>query len=70
MWTITLRMEIQNSSNQSVKTIECKRWTGKHNDPFYVAHTDSEVLQLNRNNILSIVKKKSNDNYQDCTTNY
>lgn len=68
MWTITLRLEIQDSNNRPRKVIECERWTGGKNDPFYVAHTANEVYNLNRNNILSIVKRKGND--EDCTKNY
>lgn len=61
MWTITLRLEILNSNNQPTKEIKCEKWTGAKTDPFYVAHTATEVLHLNRNNILSIVKKKQNE---------
>lgn len=57
MWTITLRLEIMDSSNRPVKVINCERWTGGKNDPFYVAHAGAEQFHLNRNNILSIVKK-------------
>jgi hypothetical protein len=60
-------MEIQDSSNRQLKVIECDRWTGKDGDPFYVAHTAGEVFRLNRNNILSMVKKKGNEDY---TQNY
>lgn len=59
-------MEIQDSNNKPVKVIVCNRWTGKSNDPFYVAHTASEVFHLNRNNILSLTKNKGNeDNTKD-----
>lgn len=62
MWTITLRLEIQDSNNNTLKVIHCDNWKGGKADPFYVAYTATEIFNLNRNNILSIVKKKINEN--------